>query len=166
MITMYDLTIPPLLRGLKVAARYMDLAQHEVDRGNFSEAEILEARLAPDMLPLSGQVQRLSDNAKNGAARLIGGSAPPMADDERSLAELKVRMLKTIEYLESLERDDFSASEEREIELAFGSTRQQMIGLDYLTKQLIPNFYFHIATMHGLMRALGFDVGKRDYLSA
>ena len=166
MITVYDLTIPPLLRGLRVTARYVDLAQHEVDRGNISEAEILEARLAPDMLPLSAQVQRVSDSAKNGAARLIGGSAPPMADDEKSLAELKVRMLKTIEYLESLERDDFSASEEREIELAFGSTRQEMTGFDYLTRQFIPNLYFHVVTMHGLMRALGFDVGKRDYLSA
>ena len=166
MITMYDLTIPPLLRGLRVTARYVDLAQGEVDRGTISEAEILEARLAPDMLPLSAQVQRVSDNAKNGAARLTGGSAPSMADDEKSLAELKVRMLKTIEYLESLERDDFSASEEREIELAFGSTKQQMVGLDYLTKQFIPNFYFHIATMHGLMRLLGIEVGKRDYLRA
>ena len=166
MITMYDLTMPPLLRGLKVTARYVDLAQLEVDRGNISEPEILEARLAPDMLPLSAQVQRVSDNAKNGAARLIGGSAPPMADTEKSLAELKVRMLKTIEYLESIERDAFSASEEREIKLAFGSTRQQMIGLDYLTKQLLPNFYFHITTMHGLMRLLGIEVGKRDYLRA
>ena len=166
MITMYNLTIPPLLRGLRVTARYVDLAQHEVDRGNISEAEILEARLAPDMLPLSAQVQRVSDNAKNGPARLIGGSAPPMADNENSLAELKVRMLKTIEYLESLERDDFLASEEREIRLAFGSTSQQMIGLDYLTTQLLPNFYFHITTMHGLMRLLGIEVGKRDYLRA
>jgi hypothetical protein len=166
MITMYDLTIPPLLRGLKVTARYVDRAQDEVDRGDISEAEILEARLAPDMLPLSAQVQRVSDNAKNGAARLIGGSAPAMADNEKSLAELKVRMLKTIEYLESLERDDFSASEEREVKLVFGSTSAQMMGIDYLTKQLLPNFYFHIATMHGLMRLLGIEVGKRDYLRA
>lgn len=161
---MYDLTIPPLLRGLRVTARYVDLAQHEVDIGTIAEAEILAARLAPDMLALSAQVQRVSDNAKNGAARLAGGSAPSMVDNETSLAELKVRTQRTFEYLETLERDDFSESEEREIRLTFGLTAQQMTGFDYLTKQLLPNFYFHIATIHGLMRALGFDVGKRDYL--
>ena len=164
MITIFDLTIPPLLRGLRVTARYMDFAQHEVDRGSIPEAEILEARLAPDMLPLSGQVQRISDNAKNGAARLAGGTAPSMADNEKSLAALKARTLRTIEYLESLKRDDFSADGEREITLEFASARQRMTGLDYLTSQLLPNFYFHVATLHGLMRALGFDIGKRDYL--
>ena len=164
MITMYDLTIPPLLRGLRITARYVDLAQHEVDIGTIAEADILAARLAPDMLALCAQVQRVSDNAKNGAARLAGGSAPSMVDNEKSLAELKVRTQRTCEYLETLERDDFSKSEEREIELTFGLTAQQMTGFDYLTKQLLPNFYFHIATIHGLMRALGFDVGKRDYL--
>ena len=164
MITMYDLTVPPLLRGLRVTARYLDLAQHEVDRGRVSEAQILDARLAADMLPLSAQVQRVSDSAKNGAARLSGGTAPSMADNEKSLDELKVRTLRTIEYLESLDRDDFAVSGEREIMLEFGSERQQMTGLDYLTKRLLPNFYFHVATMHGLMRTLGFDVGKRDYL--
>lgn len=166
MISMYDLTIPPLLRGLLVTARYVDLAQHEVDIGTIAEGEILEARLAPDMLPLSAQVQRVSDNAKNGAARLAGGTAPSMVDNEKTLAELRVRTHRTIEYLETLKRDDFSKSEERQIRLTFGLATQQMTGFDYLTKQLLPNFYFHIATMHGLMRALGFDVGKRDYLKS
>ena len=35
---------------------------------------------------------------------------------------------------------------------------------DYIRHLVIPDFFFHIATAHAILRHLGAPIGKRDYL--
>jgi uncharacterized protein len=39
-----------------------------------------------------------------------------------------------------------------------------MTGFEYLTRFLLPNFYFHIATAHAILRQQGVAIGKKEYL--
>lgn len=164
MLTMYDLTIPSLKRGLGVLNTYLETATSFVDGGDTSEKDLLSRRLAPDMLPLSAQIQRASDNAKNGAARLASVSAPSFPDDEQSIRELKSRIANTIQFLTEIPGNYFEGSDEREVQLSFASVSGKMTGQTYLVRFLLPNFFFHVATAHGILRQAGLQIGKKNYL--
>jgi hypothetical protein len=163
MPTMYALTVPAVMRSLSVLARYLDLAEAHVTAQGLDASTLIDARLAPDMLTLAGQVQRASDNAKGGVARLAGVEAPGYADDETSFPELKARLAKTVAFIEGVDPAAFEGSDLRVLTLTFRSINGDMTGFEYLTKYLLPNVDFHIATAHGILRNQGLAIGKKDY---
>lgn len=163
---MYDYTVPALLRGLGVLQSYLDKMQAAVDAGRFTGEELLEARLADDMLPLGRQFQIASDNAKNGPARLTGQQAPWFDDTERSIGDYRQRVERTVEFLQGLKPEAFEASHARMIDQSYRRAGATMAAEDYLRALLLPNFYFHIAVAHSILRHKGIGVGKSDYLGA
>ncbi|MHC2337582.1 DUF1993 domain-containing protein [Bradyrhizobium sp. USDA 4454] len=160
----YQFTIPALMRGLGVLASYLAFARERVRTQGLKESDIMNARLAPDMLTFAGQIQRASDKAKNGVGRLAGVETPAFADTEGSLAELEERIAKTIAFLTSVRSAHFEGAEGRTIELRFKSVSGRMTGQTYLTQVLLPDFYFHIATAHDILRNQGLAIGKADFL--
>jgi hypothetical protein len=163
---MYDLTVPVLVRGLTVLSHYMDkAATHATERG-FDPSILVNARLAPDMLSLAGQVQRSSDSAKGAMGRLAGVEVPSFPDTEQTFAELKERIQKTIAFLETVRPEQLSGSETKPVELKFRSVSTTLPGVRYLMGVLIPNFFFHVTTAHDILRHNGVNIGKTDYLGA
>ncbi|HET6803986.1 MAG TPA: DUF1993 domain-containing protein [Frateuria sp.] len=161
---MYDYTVPALLRGLGVLQSYLDKMQAAVDAGQFTAGELLQARLADDMLPLGRQFQIASDNAKNGPARLTGREAPWFADNEQSIGEYRDRIDRTIAFLRTLKPEAFEGSHARMIDQSYRRVGAAMAGDDYLRALLLPNFYFHVAVAHSILRHKGIRLGKSDYL--
>ncbi len=99
---MYDLSVPALQRGLGVLSRYLDKASAYATERGFEPSILVNARLAPDMLPLVGQVQRASDTSKGGIARLTGLTAPSFPDTETTIDELKERIARTVAFLQTV----------------------------------------------------------------
>lgn len=161
---MYNYTIPALLRGLGVLQSYLDKMQAAVDAGQFTGEELLQARLADDMLPLSRQFQIACDNAKNGPARLTGREAPWFVDNEQTIGEYLYRVEKTIAFVRTLTPEAFEDSQSRVIDQSYRRVGSAMAGEDYLRALLLPNFYFHIAVAHSILRFKGIRLGKSDYL--
>jgi hypothetical protein len=161
---LFGYTIPSLLRGLGVLSVYLERIQQAVDEGAFAEDGLLKARLAPDMLPLGRQIQIACDNAKNGPARLTGHNAPWFKDEEKYVAQYRARIEKVIAYVRSFTPRDFDGSDVRMIDQAFPGATYVMPGGDYVRDILLPNFHFHIATAHAILRHQGLSIGKRDYL--
>ncbi|TFW18691.1 DUF1993 domain-containing protein [Duganella callida] len=161
---MHTQIIPPLLKAIDIMTLYLDKGLAHVAHAGVSEDTLLQARLAPDMLTLAGQVQRLSDNSRYGAARLANKSAPAMADEEKSFAELKIRLADTTSYLQSLPPPQFEQAESREITLSFRSIARTVSGHEYFNGILLPNVYFHLSIAHGILRSRGLAIGKRDFL--
>ncbi len=161
---MYQFTVPLLRRGMSVLSTYVELAREHAKARGIDEAEILNARLAPDMFSFAGQIQRASDKAKNGVSRLADTTAPAFADNEATLDELDIRIEKTIAYLDSVRPDQFESADTRDVELKFRSLSGVMSGHVYLTQVLLPDFYFHVATAHGILRNLGLAVSKTHYI--
>lgn len=159
-ISMYDASIPMMINMLGNMKAWLDKAESQK-----SEADLIDARLIADMRPLTAQFQSASDSAKNGAARLAGIEMPSMPDTETSFAELKERCDKTITFLQTITPAQLEGSESRTVEIRFPSGHgYRFTGLDYLTKFMLPNFFFHVQTAYAILRAQGVDVGKPDYL--
>jgi len=163
-LSMYRASIPMFVRGLKVFANLLDLAEAHVRKAGGDPEALVEAKLAPDMAPLSGQVQRASDISKLALARLSGVAAPPMEDNEKTLAELRERIAKTLAYLASLDPSALEGSETKEVKLAFGDFQPTFNGEDYLLGFALPNFYFHVTTAYAILRHQGVPLGKQDFL--
>ena len=160
------LTVPAYVRGLQVLSRYLVKAADHASAGHADAAALVGARLAPDMLPLAGQIQRASDTSKNAIARLLGVDAPRFEDNETTLAELKARVDKTLAFIAVADAAALDAGAGREITLAFGEFRKTFDGEDYVLSFALPNFYFHVAMAHAILRHQGVAVGKLDYLGA
>lgn len=163
-LSLYDISVPALISGLENLSTQIDKAIAHARENAIDDAEFVQARLAPDMLTLAGQVQRASDTAKFGGARLSQGQAPSFADEEATLEELKVRIASTIEYLRGVKADSIDGDEGREIRFRAGQRELHFTARDYVRGFLLPNFYFHLTTAYGLLRHKGVPLGKMDYL--
>jgi hypothetical protein len=160
--SIYEASVPVFVNSMANIPAWMDKAL----AAGKTEEEILGARLAPDMLPFSAQIQIASDTAKNAVGRLAGIEAPSMPDTEASIAELKARCAKTIAFIESVGRAAIDGSEDREVELKFpNGMGYRFTGRDYLTGFALPNFMFHVSMAYALLRTQGVAVGKPDFLA-
>jgi hypothetical protein len=130
----------------------------------FDSAVLVNSRLAPDMLPLSKQVQIACDVAKNSIARLAGLEPPRFEDNEKTMEELKARIAKTIDYLKSVAPAALEGSEDRDIKVPAGERTLEFKGLAFLQRWAIPNVFFHVTTAYNILRHNGVEIGKRDYL--
>ncbi len=161
-LSMYDITIPVLVRGLGILNEYLDRAAAFAVENKIDANVLINARLAPDMLPLSGQVQRASDTAKGAIPRLTDLQAPSFADTEITLEDLKKRVADTVAFLKTVTPANLEGSQARKIELKF--LNAVMTGDTFVLQFLLPNFFFHVTTAHDILRHNGIKVGKRDYL--
>lgn len=126
---------------------------------------LLNARLAPDMLPFSRQIQLACDFTKNAAARLAGGENPKHPDEEKSFDELKARIAKVLAFVEGIDETAFEAGLTRDVTFPRGpSATVTMGGEKYLTLFAVPNFYFHATTAYAILRENGIQIGKQDFL--
>ena len=162
--TIYDASIPPMIRALQNLSKIMDKATAQAKQKDLPLSQLLEAKLAPDMRPFPFQIQTASDTAKGCAARLAGIEAPSMPDTETTFAELQTRIAKTVAFLESVKPEQLAGAENREVVLKFPSGEMKFTGKDYVTGFALPNFYFHVTTAYALLRSNGIEIGKRDFL--
>ena len=164
-ISMSSASLPVVVSMLGNLSHLLDKAQEFVEAKNCDPTAITQYRLAPDMLPFTRQILIACDAAKNGIARLSGIEAPKFADDEQTLAELKVRIAKTLAYLQTVPDAALDGTEEKEITFPVGKESvRTMKGEAYLKQWMLPNVYFHITTAYNILRHNGVEIGKRDYL--
>lgn len=164
--SMYRLTVPVFVRGLGVLRDYLDHAERFEKENGLAPDTLAAARLTRDMLPLAGQVQRASDTSKNAIGRLTDVVPPRFDDDETTLDELRRRIDATVAFFESIGADALAEAELKQVSLNFGKVKPTFDGTEYLLTFVLPNFYFHLATAHDILRSQGVAVGKVDYLGS
>lgn len=165
-ISMYDVSIPMLTRGLTNLSALLDKAAAHAAAKKFDSAVLAQSRLFPDMLPLVRQVQIACDTAKGGAGRLAGVEVPKHEDTEATFADLKARVAKTLDFVKSIGAAQMKDAENRHIEIKFTNGSWKFTGIAYLSDFVLPNFYFHISIAYALLRKAGVEIGKSDYLGA
>jgi hypothetical protein len=161
---MHSASVPIFAKMLGNLQTWLDKAEAHAAARKFDTTVFLAARLAPDMLPFATQIQIACDSAKYGVARLAGAEAPRHEDNETSLAELRERVRKTIDYVLSVPAAQIDGSETRDITVPRRSGPMVLKGEFYLKHYVLPNFFFHITTAYALLRHNGVDLGKGDYL--
>lgn len=162
--TIYDATLPPMVRMMENLLKIMDKATAQAKADKTDPEHLLGAKLAEDMFPFTRQIQIMSDAAKGCAARLSGQTAPSFPDEEKSFDDLKARINRTIAFLNSVKREQVEGSETKHIEIKTPNRTLEFSGTDYVNGFALPNFYFHLTTAYGLLRMKGISIGKMDFL--
>lgn len=165
-LSMYEASVPVFQRALGNLDALLRQGEEHAAAAGIDLSELAAASLAPDMLPLTGQIQRASDSAKFAAARLTGTTGPSFPDTETSFEELHQRIAATLAYLASVDPADLEGSETRAIVQKSQRGERHFVGSSYLLTFALPNFFFHVTTAYGILRHKGVPVGKADYLGA
>lgn len=163
-ISMYQASVPTFIHNLSSLLTLLDKASEYAAAKKFDPNVLVTSRLAPDMFPLARQIQIASDIVKGGAARLAGVDVPSYQDTESTIAELKARIAKTIDFLKTFTAQQIDGSEERTISLTVAGNALTFKGQNYLLYWILPNFYFHVTTAYDILRHNGVEIGKRDFL--
>jgi uncharacterized protein len=165
-IAMSSASVPIFARMLANMNAWFDKAEVHAAAKKFDPAVYLNARLAPDMLPFTKQVQIACDTAKFCVARLAGVESPKFDDNESTLGELRERINATIAFMTSVPAAQIDGSEDKDITIPRRDGSVVMKGEAYLKHYALPNLFFHATTAYALLRHNGVELGKADYLGA
>jgi hypothetical protein len=165
-ITMHSASVPIFVRMLGNMTAWIDKAEAHAAAKKFDPAVYLSARLAPDMLPFTKQIQIACDTVKFCVARLAGVDSPKFDDTETTLAELRERINATIAYVKSIPAAQIDGSEDKDITIPRRDGSTIMKGEAYLKHFALPNLFFHATTTYALLRHNGVEIGKMDFLGA
>ena len=166
-MSFYDAAVPAYLQILGSLSGILTKAEAHCKAKNIQPEVLLGARLFPDMLPFSKQIQLASDFAAKGCARLTHSEVPVTADTEKTFDELRQRIAKTVDYVKTFKPAQFEGADSRDVTFPTGPDKTTTLkGQQFLTAFSFPNFYFHAATAHGILRHNGVEIGKRDFLGA
>lgn len=163
-ISMYQASIPPIIRSLSNLREILQKAAAHAEAKKINPSVLVNARLYPDMFPLSRQVQIATDMAKGGTSRLAGREILKYEDNEVTFAELTARLDKTIALLKSFSPEEIDGSEDKTITLQLHEKTLAFRGLPYLLDYVLPNIYFHVTTAYAILRHNGVEIGKKDFL--
>lgn len=163
-LSMYQASVPLFVQILTALSKVLDKAEAHAAAKKIDPAVLLGCRLAPDMYPLTRQVQTMCDMAKGAAARLAGIEVPSWPDNENTFAGLKDRIRKTLDFVQSFKPAQIDGSEAREVAMKIGGNPVSFKGQPYLVHFVLPNFFFHAAAAYAILRHNGVELGKRDFL--
>jgi hypothetical protein len=162
---MYSASAPVFSRILGNMLNWLDRAEAHAQARKFDPNNYLGLRLAPDMLPFVRQIQIVSDGAKGCMSRLAGTEIPKWEDNEVSFDDLRARIRKTIEHVQSFSAAQIDGSDDRAIAVPTRSGDPlNFSGETFLKHFALPNFFFHATTAYALLRHAGVELGKADFL--
>ena len=165
-ITMHTASVPVFIRMLGNLGTWLDKAEAHAQAKKFDPAVYLGARLAPDMLPFTKQIQIACDGAKFGVSRLAGIEAPKFDDSEASITDLRERVRVTVAFIQSVPASKIDGTEDKDVTIPRRDGPMTLKGEVYLKHYVMPNFYFHLTMAYALLRHNGVELGKADYLGA
>jgi len=165
-LSMYQASAPRFANTLKNLSAILDKAQAHCEARKVDPLVLTASRLYPDMFPLSRQVYIATDTAKGAVSRLAGIEIPKYDDVEQTVAELKARIAKTVDFVMSVPAAKIEGSAERDISMKIAGKDTVLKGMQYLLGHAYPNFYFHCVTAYNILRHNGVEIGKRDFLGA
>jgi hypothetical protein len=163
-ISMYEASIPHFVRMLGNLSAILDKARVHALTKNIEESVFINARLAPDMYPLSQQIQVATYMAKACAARLAGIVIPSFDENEATFSDFKASIAKTIAFLQGIDREQIDNSYDQHITFKLADKEVVYLSQAYLLDVIIPHFYFHVTTAYAILRHHGVELGKKDYI--
>ena len=133
--SMYQASVPAYGQMLKTLTHILKKAEEHCEAKKIDPSVLVNARLYPDMAPLSRQIQIATDQVKGGLSRLAG-----------------------------IKKEQIDGSEDRDVKLKVGPNEMTFKGAQFLVNFSLPNYYFHVTTAYDILRHNGVEIGKRDYM--
>jgi hypothetical protein len=162
-VTLYSGFVPvcvQLLTGLKTVLKK---GEEHAAAQKWDTATVLNLRFFPDMFPLERQVRQVCNHAL-GAARVAGVSLPSLPEQDNSFAEIQSRIDKVIDCLKGLSASQIDGKDDAKVTVTIGGQPQELTGQNYLYHFAMLQVQFHATTAYDILRSVGVNIGKRDYL--
>jgi uncharacterized protein len=163
-LSLYSASVPVFVRMFNNLLAILDVTERYATERKIKTEVLVASRLAPDMLPLSFQIQSATDRSKFFVARVTGRDAPSWDDNEQTFDDLRARIRKALDYLASYQPADLDGLDDKLVTLKVRGADTQVKAADYLTDNVYPNFFFHVTTAYGILRHNGVPIGKRDFV--
>jgi len=160
---MYHASVPVFIQLLGGLKGVIEKAEAHATGRKWDESTVLNERLYPDMFTLARQVRQASEHAL-GAGRAAGVPVPELPAIDNSYAEMKARIDKTIDFLKGLRPNQLDGKEDTQVTITQGGQPRNFRAQNYLYHLAMPNFYFHTTTAYNILRSLGIEIGKRDFM--
>jgi hypothetical protein len=163
-LSLYEIYAPTYLRTLANLSSILGKAAEQAAARKIDPSVLVGDRLAPDMFPLSRQVQIACDGACRAGARLAGADIPSFPDTETTFEELQARIEKAVAFVKTLSAEAIDAAETKTVTIPLPSGALDFSGRDFLLGFALPNLYFHVTTTYVILRHNGIELGKADFL--
>lgn len=160
---LHEASVPVFLRYLGRLRGLVDAAQAFARQHSRPEADLLGARLAPDMLPFETQVVVAANFALRASFPLAGRPIPPFGDFAPGFDGLRARIDRVVTLLSSLDASLFEGAESRLLESLAGDALVSLRAPEFLFQYALPNFFFHLTAAYALLRGQGVPLGKQDF---
>jgi hypothetical protein len=162
-LTLHQASVPAYLKSLGGLTGMLDKAAAYAAAAKFEERVLLEARIFPDMWPLSRQVQEATGIPMRGTARLAGLPLLSLSEASGSFDDLKARIAATVAFLKGVDPAAVDAGEDKDITFPIGEESRTMKGRQYLLTFSLPNFYFAVTTAYCILRHNGVRLDRQDF---
>ena len=163
-VSLYSASVPVFNRMFTQLLHLLDVAEKNAAERKIKQEVLVGARLAPDMYPLSFQIQSATDRSKFFVSRVTGRDAPSWEDNEKTFDDLRARIKKATDYLATFQASDLDGLADKVVTLKVAGEDKQAKATDYLLHNVYPNFFFHVTTAYDILRHNGVPVGKRDFV--
>ncbi|KAK8100660.1 uncharacterized protein PG998_007940 [Apiospora kogelbergensis] len=160
MASLYDQSIPVFIKYLQGFSAMIDKAVTFADEKGTSHDDLLSYRLVPDQRPLTYQVQSCCNTLVWFIDRASSREHVAIADDETTIAQLKARIDRTVEYAKSVDETELNNGPIMMLDRFYFPSAQT-----YLSEFAIPNFHFHLSTGYCILRTQGVPLGAMDYMA-
>jgi hypothetical protein len=159
-VSMYKLSVPIFTQMLTALSNVLDKSAAHAAEKKIDLAFLANMRLYPDMFNLIRQVQQATSHAVRMAAALANVPAPEIKNVETKYEELKPRIAKAIDFLNTLKPEQFEGSENRAVTIG----ERTMPGRQFLLTQTYPQVFFHCTTAYDILRHCGVPLTKADFI--
>lgn len=165
MFSLYDAVVPSNIQILGAVDGFLDKAEAFCTEKGRTAADLIDARLAPDMLPLGYQVKSCAVHSVGGIEGVKAGSfSPDMSAWPTDFAGLHGVLRSAVDSLKAIDREAFDHLVDADTKFQFGELTMPFTGANFLLSFSQPNFYFHATTAYAILRAQGVKLGKRDFM--
>jgi hypothetical protein len=163
--SLYAATVPSFQQTLGAVAGLLEKAEAFCTEKSIAPPELIQARLAADMLPLAYQVKSTAVHSLGAIEGVRKGVfAPDMTTPPDTFAALKARIADTLAALATIDATEVDAFIGRDMRFEFGSNYRDYTAENFLLSFTLPNFYFHATTTYDILRWKGLPIGKRDFM--
>ncbi|KJC60109.1 hypothetical protein UP10_15765 [Bradyrhizobium sp. LTSPM299] len=164
-ISLHDASIGVYVPYLRNLSALLDHADAHAKVRKIDPEVLLAMRLSPNMYSLRQQVGEALRHAILSCALLAGREPLVLPGAEPDIAELKSRILATIDFAQCLLPAAIDAAADKEVVFTFrsGATRS-FTGQSLILTFSVPQFFFHVATAYDILRHAGVNLAKKDFL--
>jgi uncharacterized protein len=163
-VSMYKISVPIFVQFLTAQSACIDKAVAHIEAKQLDANFFLAMRFYPDMYPYMRQVQQASTHAARACSALGGVEMPDLSNTEKTFAELKTRLARTVDFVKIFGPAQIDGTEDKDITLKLGANERKFTGQALLLNFILPNFYFHCTTAYDILRHCGVELGKRDFM--